>query len=156
MKSSELLGTSSLSLPAASYIYSVVPVKGNASIATIASDDSLRIFDPQTLQVISGSEFDKVQDGVTCLKNLDGHAGTLTTAGRDATVRCFDPRTGTRTLELSHGVQVAFVEVKVIANERSGPNASYLALACKDGKVAVGSELTHSQATIALWYASRN
>jgi len=104
MKTSELLQSSSLSLPSDSYIYSVIPVIGNTTIAAISSDDTLSIFDSTTLQVISNCAFGKIHDGVTCLKNLDAKAGVLVTVGRDAKIQCFDPRTGRNpSLELRHG-----------------------------------------------------
>ena len=100
---SELLQSSSLSLPPDSYIYSVIPVADNAAIAAISSDDSLRIFDPTTLQLTSNYASGKVHEGVTCLKNLDADAGILVTVGRDATVRCWDPRTGLQSIGFTHG-----------------------------------------------------
>lgn len=103
MKTSELLQSSSLSLPSGSYIYSVIPVSNKTTVAAISSDDTLRIFDPTTLQVVSDCAFGKVHGGVTCLKNLDANAGVLVTAGRDARIRCFDPRTGLESLEFTHG-----------------------------------------------------
>lgn len=103
MKTSELLQSSSLSLPSGSYIYSVIPVTNNTTVAAISSDDTLRIFDSTSLQVISDFAVGKVHEGVTCLKNLDAKAGVLVTAGRDARIRCFDPRTGLECLNFTHG-----------------------------------------------------
>jgi WD40 repeat protein len=103
MQTSELLQSSSLSLPSGSYIYSVIPVTSSNTVAAISSDDTLRIFDSTTLQVISNCAFGKIHEGVTCLKNLDAKAGVLVTAGRDAKIRCFDPRTGLQSLEFTHG-----------------------------------------------------
>lgn len=107
MRTAELLQTSSISLPAGSYIYSVIPVKGSNLIATISSDDSLRIVDPTALRLVSNCASGKVHEYVTCLKNLDANAGILVTAGRDAaalsSARCWDSRTGLQSMDFTHG-----------------------------------------------------
>ena len=103
MTTAGLLKISSPYLPPGSYVYSVIPVEKSNSIAAISSDDSLRTFDPTTLQLILNCASGKVHEYVTCLNNLDATAGTLVTAGRDAAVRCFDPRTGLQSLAFTHG-----------------------------------------------------
>lgn len=101
-----LLSTSPSSLlPAGAYIYSIIPLHpakagSAASLAAIASDNSLRLFDCATLQ-----PFDSVRlqhEGVTCLRRWGraeadaDHAGgaDMLTAGRDGVVRGWDLRAG--------------------------------------------------------------
>ena len=150
----EQLGGSSISLPADSYIYSVIPVSGSDTFAAISSDDSLRIFDPTNLNLISSITPGKVHESVTCLENLDANASTLVTAGRDAALRMWDLRkTGFPSIDFAHGKPYRCMR-EIIDRYPAGPDAPYLALASKGHKVAVGTELTQSQATIAVWYAA--
>ncbi len=101
MKLANLTTTSSLSLPADSYIYKIVPV--NRHLAAISSDDSLRLIDLKTLQEIAGGVLKNVHDGVTRLQAVDHDPHSLLTAGRDALVRQYDLRVGQKTMQLSDG-----------------------------------------------------
>ncbi|MCJ1292519.1 hypothetical protein MMC34_004070 [Xylographa carneopallida] len=123
--------TSSLSLPINSYIYCIKPVGRN--LAAISSDDSLRVFDPVTLQVSADRVFENAHAGVVCLENVSADTESVVTAGRDGYVRCWDLRIGKRTVELK--------------DEKSTPFLS-LAVAPGGTAVAAGTELTHSQATV--------
>lgn len=102
MRTGTLLRVSDLSLPLGSFIYSVLPI--GDPLAAISSDDSLRIFDRASLALVQTIE--KTHGGVTCLEYLSATANTLClTAGRDAAVRCWDPRLGNKTLQLRHGMR---------------------------------------------------
>ena len=90
MKSAALLGSSSLSLPPGSYIYYLKPV-GN-KLAAASSDDSLRIFDPATLQTVSDGVRENIHAGLTCLESDRCGGQVVFTAGRDSAIRCFDTR----------------------------------------------------------------
>ena len=104
MRNATLTTTSSLFLPADSYIYKIVPVNG--LLAAISSDDSLRLIDLKTLREIGGGVVDRVHAGVTCLQVVDQDPNSLLTAGRDAAVRSYDLRTGgQKTLQLGDGQQ---------------------------------------------------
>ena len=96
-----LTKTSSLPLPTGSYIYKILPVERH--LAAISSDDSLRLVDPTYLQEIQCPLFSQVHAGVTCLETLEHDNYALCTAGRDAVVRCWDLRSGQKTLELRDG-----------------------------------------------------
>ena len=89
MKSAELLSKSSLSLPADSYIYDVLSVNGTDNVATISSNDALRVVD-DSLHVLPNGAVENIHR-VTCLKNLEAHPGCLVIAA-DA-VSVWDPRT---------------------------------------------------------------
>lgn len=89
-------GSSTLSLPEGSYIYSI-SASTPGSFAAISSDDSLRTFDARSLKLLSVPAT-KTHEGVTCLKEY-GHATEggpqlLATAGRDGKVRLWDVRSG--------------------------------------------------------------
>ena len=74
----------------------------NAVLASTSSDDSLRTFDPTTLQLVAS--IDGIHDGVSCLKPFDADQACVLTAGRgDAMVRCWDLRTGKAGLQLGNG-----------------------------------------------------
>ena len=103
MKHANLTTTSSLSLPADSYIYKILHVNGH--LAAISSDDSLRLIDLKTLREIAGGVLKNVHDGVTCLQAVDHDPNSLLTAGRDAVVRQYDLRVGQKTMQLSDGLQ---------------------------------------------------
>ncbi|MCJ1418563.1 hypothetical protein MMC32_004911 [Xylographa parallela] len=126
--------TSSLSLPTNSYIYCIKAV--GRSLAAISSDDSLRVFDPVTLQVSADRVFQNAHTGIVCLENVGDEIESLVTAGRDGYVRCWDLRSGKKTVELK--------------DEKSTPFLS-LAIAPGGTAVAAGTELTHSQATVQIW-----
>ncbi|MCJ1265219.1 hypothetical protein MMC22_005094 [Lobaria immixta] len=134
MKTATLLSESSLSLPANSYIYRILHTNQNTALAAISSDDSLRIFDPEKLQLEAGGIFNKTHEGVTCLETFDADPHCVLTAGRDAAGRCWDLRSGMKAFEV---------------NDKSG--ASYLSLDSLGPNLAAGTELTHSQATVTIW-----
>ena len=104
MKSATPLGSSSLSLPPDSYIYHLKPI--GDKLAAVSSDDSLRIFDPTTLQTLSGAIRENVHSGLTCLETDKRSGQAIFTAGRDSAIRCWDVRarevstlkSGTRTV----------------------------------------------------------
>lgn len=81
------------------YVYRIIPFGDR--LASISSDDSLRLIDSQTLQLVPEYIINHVHDGVTSLEAA-GDRGILT-AGRDGVVRCTDLRTKKRTLELLKG-----------------------------------------------------
>ena len=99
MRTSHQLSSSDLSLPADTYIYHVIRISGSNIFATISSNDALRVID-KSLQLLPNGAFDRVHDGVTCLENFEANVGCLVTAGRDATVKVWDPRTRTESLQL--------------------------------------------------------
>ncbi|KAL9122014.1 MAG: hypothetical protein Q9187_001428 [Circinaria calcarea] len=102
MKTATLIGSTSLSLPPNSYIYDIVAVGGQLGV--ISSDDSLRIFDPQTLQPTSDGIRCNVHEGVTCLERNRCDNSTVLTAGRDGKIRCWDIRAAETTFELGSGI----------------------------------------------------
>lgn len=104
MRVASLTTTSSLSLPADSYIYKIVHVNGN--LAAISSDDSLRLLDLETLREIAGGVMNNVHDGVTCLQTVDHDPNSLLTAGRDAAVQRYDVRNGQKTMRFGDGQQM--------------------------------------------------
>lgn len=94
---------SSLSLPHGSYIYDICPSgNGDDALAAVSSDNSLRRFDKNTLQLLPDGIFKDIHPGknggVTCIHDIpDGSAGAngknlLATAGRDGTVKLWDVR----------------------------------------------------------------
>lgn len=103
MKPASLMSESSLSLPADSYIYKLIHTSQNAALAAISSDDSLRIFDPEQLQLQAGGVFHKAHEGVTCLETFDADPYCVLTAGRDAVGRCWDLRSERKTFEVKDG-----------------------------------------------------
>ena len=147
-----LATTSSLSLPADSYIYEIVRVNGN--LAAISSDDSLRFIDLQTLREAAGGVLNNVHDGVTCLQVVGDDPNGLLTAGRDAVVQRHDLRSGQKTMQLGDGQQNAVETARADCGNLtnlSDRNAPYLCLASHGPNVAAGTELSHSQAAVLLW-----
>ncbi|KAL1962535.1 hypothetical protein VTN77DRAFT_9410 [Rasamsonia byssochlamydoides] len=148
MHTLQAAASSSLSLPAGSYVYALAasPSSESGAFAAISSDDSLRVFDGQTLKLLSlAAPKTHGQGGVTCLKeyreNSTGSAhGLLATAGRDGAVRLWDVRAG-------HGSGNAAVEMK------TAKNAPILSLACHGATntVVAGTELMSSQASVVFW-----
>ena len=128
MKSSQLLSSSTLSLPADTYIYDVISVSGDDKFATISSNDTLRLFDA-SLQLPLNRAFDRVHDGVTCLENFEASVGCLVTAGRDAVVNVWDPRVGSQRLLQIRGEYAAgsgrYEALKINRSQYSLPGSGF-------------------------------
>ncbi|CAG8974471.1 hypothetical protein HYALB_00010857 [Hymenoscyphus albidus] len=123
--------------PENTYIYDIVPTA--AGLATISSDDVLRVLDPGNLSEKPLKEIKDVNKDVTCLKAVDpnGEAGAVivATAGREGKVRMWDLRTGSKVAEVA-----------------VDQNAPILSLACSfPYAITAGTELTNHQATVAMW-----
>lgn len=159
MRAAHVLAGASLSLPPDSYIYSILDTDDRTShLAAISSDDSLRVFDPETLQLVSGGLFERVHEGVTCVRTLKDNGATLATAGRDGWVQGWDERTGQKVFSLENGAepsQKTKHNWSVVADKGStlGTSSPYLALDCcpHNTTVAAGTELNSSQATVVIW-----
>lgn len=96
MRLAQSMKSSSLLLPEGTYIYKLEPAGSN--LAIISSDDSLKIFDPETLEL--SATIKTFHDGVTCLESTDG---LLFTAGSDGHIRGWDSRTGGKSMEIRNG-----------------------------------------------------
>ena len=91
-----------LGLPPNSYIYKILSTSprqdpltymNTDQLAVISSDDSLRFFDPATLQVLSDGIVKDVNKGITCLERVDDAEGNMVaTAGRDGLINFWDKR----------------------------------------------------------------
>lgn len=95
------LSTSPPSLfPPDTYIYSILPLATDAdaaaaaptALATISSDDTIRLFDCATLQPFLLFSAVQRHEGVTCLRG--NGPWCVLTAGRDGVVRGWDLRVG--------------------------------------------------------------
>ncbi|PPJ51575.1 hypothetical protein CBER1_09879 [Cercospora berteroae] len=108
----------SLATSTDNYLFALARGTGT-QLATIGSDDALRIFDATTLKATKTLQ--DCHSGAACLKT-GGSARTFVTGGRDGLVRCWDGR----------AKQVAGM---------ADPNANGIAsLACHDHLIAVGTE----------------
>lgn len=107
METATLQTSSSLFLPPDSYIYRLQPVNAGPLIAAISSDNSLRLFDLETLArqssavVGAPNALKDIHKGVTCLEAFGPQQEhCVLTAGRDGAVRGWDLRSGKKILEL--------------------------------------------------------
>lgn len=108
---------SSIGIPN-TYLYALAKHTHTNLLATIASDDSIRFLDAdslKTLQIIGGAH-----RGIACLGA--GHASHFITAGRDGMVRCWDSR-------MKQAIQMADPRANGIS-----------ALACHHHYIAAGTE----------------
>lgn len=96
--------SSSLSLPADNYIYSIA-ASTPGTFSAISSDDSLRLFDAATLSHVSLVTRKTHDNGVTALKTYTGNQPLLVTGGRDGKVRLWDSRNanGSAAVEMQTG-----------------------------------------------------
>jgi len=82
------------------YIYDIILT--GAGLATISSDDSLRLLDPSRLESAPVNSVRQVNRDVTCLRVLN-EEGIVVTGGRDGRVVITDLRSGERAGEVSSG-----------------------------------------------------
>ncbi|KAM3069254.1 hypothetical protein ACMFMG_010765 [Clarireedia jacksonii] len=122
--------------PEGTYIYDILPI--GAGLASISSDDCLRLLDPLSLDAQPLNTFKEVNTDVTCVNTIgEGDTCIILTAGRDGKVCLLDPRSGVKVGEV-----------------RSDQNAPILSLACSaTNTLAAGTELTNHQATVSIWDA---
>ncbi|KAK7545035.1 WD domain protein [Phyllosticta citribraziliensis] len=92
MRTAKLLATGDLDLPPDSYIYDLRPA-GNAALAALSSDNSIRTFDRSSLKLLPDGLIQNAHDSVTSLENWDDEGNVLATSGRDGVVRFWDRRT---------------------------------------------------------------
>ncbi|OQE46307.1 hypothetical protein PENCOP_c001G00363 [Penicillium coprophilum] len=130
------VASSTLSLPADNYIYSIVP-SAPRTFAAISSDDSLRVFDADLDRgsVISNA----AHNGVTALRSFAmGESHLLATGGRDGKVKVWDARTenGSPVVEMA-----------------TAKHSPVLSVACnpETNTIVAGTELVSSQAVVAFW-----
>ncbi|TID20989.1 WD40 repeat-like protein [Venturia nashicola] len=118
MKSFQATASSNLGITQAnSYIYSFAttsaqadsrtntytPLSSTDRLGAICSDDSLRIFDPSTLQILPDGLISKVNNGVTSIKRFGTNGqpcSIFVTTGRDGRVCGWDLRSKKRAFEL--------------------------------------------------------
>ncbi|KAJ5458420.1 hypothetical protein N7475_009808 [Penicillium sp. IBT 31633x] len=137
MHTLKAVASSTLSLPADNYIYSIV-ASAPGTFAAISSDDSLRVFDAADIDRVSVISH-ATHDGVTSLQSFAmGDSHLLATGGRDGKVKIWDVRSGNGTpaveMETSRGSPV-------------------LSVACnpETNTIVAGTELVSSQAVVAFW-----
>lgn len=110
------IANSNLGTAPDTYLYALAEC-GDSSLATIGSDDALRIFDANSLKPHQTA---RCHAGVACL--TAGGRSHLVTGGRDGLVRCWDTR------------------AKNVA-EMSDPRSNGIAsIACHDNYIAAGTE----------------
>lgn len=97
MRTAKLVAESDLSLPKDSYIYSLRQT--NSFLTALSSDNSIRTFDPKTLQLLPGGVIGSAHSSVTCLETYSEDGNVLATAGRDGLVKCWDRRTKKAVME---------------------------------------------------------
>ncbi|EYE99034.1 WD repeat protein [Aspergillus ruber CBS 135680] len=130
--------SSSLSLPAENYIYTITAASPGSTFAAISSDDSLRVFDAANIRRVSVIAPTTHADGVTALEPYGQRQGQqlLVTGGRDGKAKVWDLRSGKGN---------AVVEMET--------DKPVLSVACNAGinTVVAGTELASHQATVAFW-----
>lgn len=94
----QLVATSTLGTPADTYIYSLARCQDDQTLACIASDDSLRLFDPERLQLLK--TVSNCNAGTSCLESFETSSSTFLTAGRDGRIVCWDVSGRTTGFEL--------------------------------------------------------
>ncbi|KAL4806505.1 WD40-repeat-containing domain protein [Aspergillus unguis] len=128
--------SSSLSLAADNYIYSIVP-SSRTEFAAISSDDSLRVFDASRLSHAS-LVANNTHDGVTSLRAYDANNQLLITGGRDSKVKIWDLRNGKN--------------AAVVAVEPSNQAPVLSTAGCAEtNSIVAGTELHSHQAIVAFW-----
>jgi len=103
------IDTFEISNPESTYIYDIIPV--GKLLATISSDDSLRILDPLTLSNGPVNSIRKVHTDITCLAKLrdDEEATVVCTAGRDGVACLVDLRINSVVGKVKSGMFVMII-----------------------------------------------
>lgn len=109
------LAKSTLGSPSDTYFYALA--RSGNTLATIGSDDCLRLFDGALKPMYKAAS---AHSGITCLSTI---ANGFATAGRDGSVRCWDQRAKDSNIKI---------------NEPKGNGLS--AIACHDHVIAAGTE----------------
>ncbi|KAH6609433.1 hypothetical protein Trco_002779 [Trichoderma cornu-damae] len=106
-----------------------------AGLATVASDQTLSLFDPARLRTGPVASLKTSHGNVTTLRVFDAGASLACTAGEDGSVGVWDLRQRSRVAQFAAG------------------QASILSMACSAGAqtIAVGTELANHVASIHLW-----
>lgn len=117
METATLQTSSSLFLPPDSYIYRLQTFNAGPLVAAISSDDSLRLFDLETLEKPSTAvvgfhnALKDIHKGVTCLEAFGPQQEhCVLTAGRDGAVRGWDLRSKKKILELKERKDSQLIE----------------------------------------------
>jgi WD40 repeat protein len=92
--------------PRETYIYHIEPI--GDEIASISSDDCLRLISPASLNGPALKVISKVHEEVTCLKALDVENAVVCTAGRDGRVNIWDLRGDVKVAELKTSMSLHF------------------------------------------------
>ncbi|KAK0663151.1 putative WD repeat-containing protein [Lasiodiplodia hormozganensis] len=134
MRTTKLVAESDLSLPKDSYIYSLRQT--NSFLTALSSDNSIRTFDPKTLQLLPGGVIGSAHSSVTCLETYSEDGNVLATAGRDGLVKCWDRRTKKAVMEFRvpkpqglSALEVSSAHHAIIAGtelEDRGPGDSFI------------------------------
>ncbi|KAB2578206.1 WD repeat containing protein [Lasiodiplodia theobromae] len=134
MRTAKLVAESDLSLPKDSYIYSLRQT--NSFLTALSSDNSIRTFDPKTLQLLPGGVIGSAHSSVTCLETYSEDGNVLATAGRDGLVKCWDRRTKKAVMEFRvpkpqglSALEVSSAHHAIIAGtelEDRGPGDSFI------------------------------
>ncbi|KAF9641464.1 putative wd repeat protein [Lasiodiplodia theobromae] len=134
MRTAKLVTESDLSLPKDSYIYSLRQT--NSFLTALSSDNSIRTFDPKTLQLLPGGVIGSAHSSVTCLETYSEDGNVLATAGRDGLVKCWDRRTKKAVMEFRvpkpqglSALEVSSAHHAIIAGtelEDRGPGDSFI------------------------------
>ncbi|KAK3672809.1 hypothetical protein LTR78_007395 [Recurvomyces mirabilis] len=112
----KLVTSSSLGSAPDTYLYSLAHIGGHC-LATIGSDDTLRLFDA----ALKGTATTQVRNaGLACLKSFSDQA--FITAGRDGVIRLWDSR------------------AKQVAQLNESQDRGISAIACHDHIIAAGTE----------------
>ncbi|KAH8649419.1 hypothetical protein BGZ60DRAFT_389799 [Tricladium varicosporioides] len=98
--------------PVNTYIYDIIPIADG--LATISSDDCLRLLNPLALNGQPINSVRRVNTDVTCLKALDRSGAVIVTAGRDGRICLVDMRTAARVGEVSSGERLGQPMVQYI------------------------------------------
>lgn len=111
------IASSNLGTPADTYLYALAQ-SSDSTLATIGSDDTLRLFDASSLKTLQTTS--KCHSGVACLESAS--PCFFVTGGRDGLVRCWDSR------------------AKKVAEMADPKSNGISSLACLDHYIAAGTE----------------
>lgn len=151
MKRLQQIASSSV---APAFVYSIKP--SGTAVASISSDDSLRLFDRATLVELADGHIQLVNRGVKCLDLCT--EDVLATAGDDCHVRCWDTKSKKQTSDFKcASTRISLIAPRADVGLGAVADADFTpitSLCCHPSSniLVEGTEYVQQQSAVIIWF----